>query len=518
MLGAWALRGPQLDLRPFHGDEAVHAIKFQGLWEKGVYRYDPHEYHGPVLYYATLPVVWMLGVRNLRDFNEGTFRTVVVLFGLGLVGLVFGLRDGWGRGATLAAALFTAVSPAMVFYSRYYIHEMLLVFFTLLVMVGAWRFARSGRGGWLVLAGAGVGLMQSAKETFVVPLGCLALAAGLTSVWTRWMDRRWLRWPVGESCGPWLGAVAAALGVWLILFSSFFTNLAGMGDSIRTYLPWLERAGGASPHIHPWFYYLKLLTWFHVARGPVWSEGLILGLAGVGAVAALAGKGLGDTHPGLARWLTFYTVLVTGAYALIPYKTPWCLLGFWHGMILLAGLGTAVWFRWAWSVSPCPVYGWGRRVGLTLIFALATGHLTWQAVAASYTYCTDRGNPYVYAHPVPDMRRLVRQIETLALVSPQHYQLLCKVMAKEGDYWPLPWYFRQFSQVGWYDRVPEDPKAAVILVSPAFEGPLEAKLGPGYIMAGGFSLRPYCFFELFISLDLWREYLRTRPPILDDDE
>jgi predicted membrane-bound mannosyltransferase len=48
--GALALRLPQLDRRPLHADESVHTIKFRGLWDQGVYRYDPQEYHGPSLY------------------------------------------------------------------------------------------------------------------------------------------------------------------------------------------------------------------------------------------------------------------------------------------------------------------------------------------------------------------------------------------------------------------------------------------------------------------------------------
>ena len=74
-------------------------------------------------------------------------------------------------------------------------------------------------------------------------------------------------------------AMAATLIVWAVLFSSFFTNAAGLLDSARTYLPWLKRAGGHSPHIHPWSFYLERLAWFHPVKGPVWSEGLILLLA-----------------------------------------------------------------------------------------------------------------------------------------------------------------------------------------------------------------------------------------------
>jgi len=45
---ALALRAPQLGVRPLHNDEAVNASKLATLWESGIYRYDPDEYHGPL--------------------------------------------------------------------------------------------------------------------------------------------------------------------------------------------------------------------------------------------------------------------------------------------------------------------------------------------------------------------------------------------------------------------------------------------------------------------------------------
>src|SRR5690606_37415432 len=73
----------------------------------------------------------------------------------------------------IAAAAWTAVSTAMVYYSRYYIHEMLLVLVTFVTFAACWRYACHPRAAWALVAGAGVGLMYATKETFV-----FALAAG----------------------------------------------------------------------------------------------------------------------------------------------------------------------------------------------------------------------------------------------------------------------------------------------------------------------------------------------------
>ncbi|HEX2974040.1 MAG TPA: hypothetical protein VHP11_17035, partial [Tepidisphaeraceae bacterium] len=63
------------------------------------------------------------------------------------------------------------------------------------------------------------------------------------------------------------------------------------------------------------------------------------------------------------RWfwifLASYTVLLTAAYSAVPYKTPWCLLGFLHGMILLAAVGAVALIR---SFAPRPAAPSARDV------------------------------------------------------------------------------------------------------------------------------------------------------------
>ena len=72
VLLAAALRFPDLALRPMHADEAVHADKFGTLLEGRGYAYDPSEYHGPTLYYLTLPSAWLQGATRFVDIDEAT--------------------------------------------------------------------------------------------------------------------------------------------------------------------------------------------------------------------------------------------------------------------------------------------------------------------------------------------------------------------------------------------------------------------------------------------------------------
>src|SRR5437879_3264445 len=334
------------DHRPMHNDEAVNAVKFGQLYQHGTYRYDPNEYHGPTLEYVTLVFERLTGAPDFTHLSEARLRWVTILFGVGLVLLLPLLVGGLGRTGIVWAAVFTAVSPSMVFYSRYYIHEMLLVFFTFLAFCAGWRYWRTRKLGWASLCGAALGLMAATKETFVITLACAALALALNQLWNRLIDASGL--PVkAERLN--FRHLAAGLGVLLVvailLFSSFFANASGPFDAIRTYQHWFSRAGGDSPHLYPWNFYLHRLLFLHLAKGPVWSEGFILALAVVGAVAGFLRKGLGDTNASLVRFLTFYSIALLVAYSAISYKTPWCLLSFWHGFILLAGVGAAVLLR-----------------------------------------------------------------------------------------------------------------------------------------------------------------------------
>ncbi|GAI15345.1 unnamed protein product, partial [marine sediment metagenome] len=173
---ALALRLPRLAQRPMHGDEAVHAIKFGELLEDGVYTYNPDEYHGPTLNYLTLIPARMVSAEKLTGVSEFTLRIVPVFFGALLVLLLLLMVDGLGRGAAVYAAVLTAISPAMVFYSRYYIQEMLLVCFTFGVIVCGYRYTRSKKITWPLLTGIFLGLMHATKETCIIAFGSMLLA------------------------------------------------------------------------------------------------------------------------------------------------------------------------------------------------------------------------------------------------------------------------------------------------------------------------------------------------------
>ena len=500
---ALALRLPQLSERPMHNDEAVNADKFRSLWESGTYRYDPNEHHGPTLPYATLVAGWISRAAGHSPLNDTLLRLVPLAFGLGLILLMPLLNDGLGRTAAVCASMLTALSPAMVYFSRYYIHEMLLVFFTMMVLAGGWRYAQKPGIGWLVMIGAGLGLMAATKETFVIELAAMGAAGVSAVVWAKRKDGVTLDWKVWlrPKILAWVIGVAALVAV--LLFSSFLTNPGGPLDSIRSYLPWVNRAGGASPHIHPWYFYLQRLFFFHPGKGLWFTEVLILALAIVGFWTALRGRGLAGANVTLVRLIGFYTFFLTAAYSIIAYKTPWCFLAFLHGMILLAGVGAVVVVN-----APRPVW---LKWSIAVVLLAATVQLGWQAWRDSFPFAARRQNPHVYAHTSPDFANLVEMVQGVARAHPQHNEMVVMVIARDDDYWPLPWSLRDFRNVWWLGQMPDDPRAPMVIVSAKLQSDLTAKLDDQYQTAGLFELRPSVFLELYVEKDLWKKFLATRP-------
>ena len=329
-----SLRLPQLKQRPMHGDEAVHAFKFGELLEDGFYDYDPYEYHGPTLNYLTLIPAWAGRAQKSTDLSETTLRIVPVFFGVMLLLLILLIADGLGRTSAVCAAVLTAISPAMVYYSRYYIQEMLLVCFTFGVIASGYRYTRSKSIKWAILAGIFLGLMNATKETCIIAYGSILLALVLLLLMPPRQSGSVLNTLKAIKPCHLIAALVAAAVVSVLFFSSFLSNPTGILDSVRTYTTYFDRAGQSQLHIHPWYFYLKMLLYYKYGPGPFWSfwsEGMIVILAGVGFVIAIRGKGPGGVNFHMLRFIAFYTLAMTVVYSVIPYKTPWCLLGFLHG-------------------------------------------------------------------------------------------------------------------------------------------------------------------------------------------
>src|SRR4029079_6450337 len=102
-------------------------------------------------------------------------------------------------------------------------------------------------------------LLFTVKETAPLTLVILVLTAAAAG----WRSpERWRDFVPGRREAAW--ALLLCLGIYVLCYTTFFTNPAGLADSVRAFLPWAEKGVGVqgTGHEKPWPYFLKLLAGF----------------------------------------------------------------------------------------------------------------------------------------------------------------------------------------------------------------------------------------------------------------
>ena len=492
-----------LSLKPLHHDEGVNGFFFtrlfrMGVFTRGSYTYDPANYHGPTLYYFTLPFAWLLGLETFA------LRTVTALFGVATVWLILRLRKYLGTAGALAAAALAAVSPGAVFFSRYFIHESLFVFFTLGIVVAVLRYYETANHSYLMLASALAGLLFATKETAFISAGVLLIAMVGAEVYVRYVApvllgstdarRRGRKthesgrkatvaaapFPAASPRFPLAAAVCLAVGIFIainiLFYSSFFTNGEGLGAALRAFQFWTRT--GTRDHVYP---YYKYLDWLAQEEAPL----LVLGALGFGLAMWRATSRF-------AVFAALWAFGIVAAYSLIPYKTPWLALNFIIPLAIIGGYGIG------------EIYGSAddtmrRAVAAVLLLAAAAAG-SYQAIVLNFiNYDSDR-YPYVYAHTQRGFLALVNDINRLAQASGEGTATAISVFSP--DYWPLPWYLRDYTRVGYHGRPGAAGDAALVLGNLNQDAELHAMLGPNFQRVGAYQLRPGVTLVLYARRDL----------------
>jgi len=343
------------------------------------------------------------------------------------------------------------------------------------------------------------GLMFATKETAVIAVISLVLATGLTA----------------RSRLPGWRHALLGLAVAAVVVAGLMGGLAAF-EALGAYL---QRAVQSQRHVHPWYYYLRLLLFAPGPGGFFWSEALILALAVAGSAAIFTRERVAGVDRGLVRLLVVYTLSMTACYALIPYKTPWCLLGFLYGMILLAGVGVAGLAQMRSGVL--------RRAAAGVV-TVCVAHLVYQAVFTSRAYAADPRNPYAYAHTTADVYAIRDRLQGLAAADPRGREMRVQVISRE-NVWPLPWYLRSFPHVEWWRGVGDQMKpASVIITSPDMEPALAHRLyevpppgeRPLYVsmLRRETDLRPGVELKGYVKQSLMDAYARSKGGREDDSD
>ncbi|MEX0785179.1 MAG: glycosyltransferase family 39 protein, partial [Dehalococcoidia bacterium] len=283
--------------------------------------------------------------------SDYTSRLFPAIFGIALVGLPFLLRRQLGTLGAFVAAGLLAVSPALLYFSRFARNDIYVAFFALAMVICMWRYLAERKEGWLIGIAPLLALSFAAKEVTFIIVGVFLVyldimltidlvqrirssremtllqtaAAYLVVTPTAWLiaaswpvtegwrktfnltempaigpvllivgtlaapqfapaiqsfgvdnqgymgEDDWMRWSVlllilgGAYVGVlwnwrvWLIAGALFYGIYVLLFTSFFTNMSGFWTGIWGSMDyWLEQQGVRRGD-QPDYYYLILL-------------------------------------------------------------------------------------------------------------------------------------------------------------------------------------------------------------------------------------------------------------------
>jgi uncharacterized protein (TIGR03663 family) len=521
-----------LGIKPPHFDEGINGWFVDQLVKTGFYKYDPTNYHGPLHFYVLLLSQTLFG-RNLW-----ALRLPVVLVSIACVWMTLKFEPFFGRTVSRLAALAMAVSPGFVFYSRYSIHEVWILLFTMLFFFGMFGLWKSGTVNYLWCAGMGLAGMILSKETYILHVACAIVAVPVCVV-SHYFSKLNEDRPARQTWDYVDFAVVASTGIALIIvfYSGFFFHWTGVRDLFEAFAPWFKTgSAGHSGHEKQWYYWLALITRYEL---PVLA-GLLTCLFAFRFKSAQL------------RYLAIYGVGTLIAYSIVKYKTPWCIISFiwpflftFGAMVKLAPLRFAgVTYRWfalvlfgliGYTVLYVVISDWQAtwdhlwpywmiagtgfllvvlavsemsEIITALLIAWSLGHCIW----LNYFRCTTDSEPYVYVQTYNDIYKFTDPIMRLARSDPRAYQLVGHIIRPSP--YPLPWILGDFGRVGYYekDNMPDKLDADFLLVMQDKIKTVESKLHDSYYTVP-VTIRPYQDpSKAYFSAKIFRDFFTGRWP------
>jgi uncharacterized protein (TIGR03663 family) len=441
-----------LDLKLLHHDEAIHAWFSYELLTRGVWVYDP-SYHGPFLYYVTA------GMFSLFGDSDLIARLLPALFGTLLIPLVYCIyRLGYiNKNQTLLAALLLALSPEMVYFSRFLRHDIFMVFFTFLLLVAILYYFEYGQTRHAIIAAIATGGALCCKEEMPVIL----LIFALFFIYAVYRGKFTLPhdWKYDLILGSFI--VLTIMSVLYSAFGAHIDTLVGQNFALNTtgwykaIEHWIamhnqQRLGG------PLYFYIPFYVLYEV---PIFILAIIGTLQLLGKefnpslfirrlknriqyfrsgvptdeLAAISLQQLKNQDTVHSKsdvffgFCVYWMILVMIFYAFVGEKVPWLIIPQLLPMCFVA-VYKLNWQKMVFAIVGC------------LFLAVMTWHVAFIPA--------DINEPIVQVQNSEDLREVMRLID-----ASDH------VVVASKNYWPLPWYYRgeRWNKIKFYGDIVDEP-------------------------------------------------------------
>ncbi len=426
-------------------------------------------------------------------------------------------REYFGAVVIAESALLILSTLGAIYRPAYYRLEIIGLLVSLVALLASLWIYDGERSTYLVLASMSAALLFATKETAMISAGVLTIAAVSAIVYlyirqpppveTKKRKQKHQRRKSGAratgSAGEQLrraiegfggtthiailllAALAIFLTVGAVFYSSFFTNAKGVGDAFETFKVWART--GAKDHTQAVY---KYLVWLVLEEAPA----LTLGAAGI----ALA---LWRAPSRFIVACALWAFGIVAAYSLIPYKTPWLMLNFIVPLAIIGGYAVETLYRYAVETLYRMSDNLMERATL-IVFTVAMLSLgVYQTISLNFRHYDDDRYVYVYAHTVRGFLALVDDIHRAAKLSGSGTQV--GITVTSPDYWPLPWYLRDFSKVGYFGRMTSSSEP-IIICNEGQEAELRITqhIDERYRRVNAYPLRPGVVLVLYVRRDI----------------
>ncbi|MBW1767043.1 MAG: TIGR03663 family protein [Deltaproteobacteria bacterium] len=475
---AFFLRFYDLEARPVHHDEGVNGWFIQKLLDKGDYEYSPEHYHGPTLFYigqfssTIFQKLW-----PAKGHSPLSLRIVTALFGFLLCLTPLLVRRYIGKAGVLASMSILAVSPGSVFYSRYAIHEMLLVFFVTIAALCLFLYLHEGKIYYLITFALSLAYAAATKETVIISVAAMGFGVLVTLLFTQKTEEGLWRkkgiWGFLKS----RFAIQYLFMIIILFFIGLFTwfKKREVLDFFISYSFYLNLGTENAGHTKSWSYFLRFLgktEWF-----------LLMGGIG-GAVIAICRRRAFDLF--CLAWA--FTMI--SAHSVVGYKTPWLIINLTTPLAFLFG---SFFYEIGKTIKGKP-----NQCLVVAIFSL----LALFTLQTSFNYnlriFQEPQNPYFYVHTVENAHDLEKRIKGILEEKPD-----LKLAWVDTVVWPYPFLLYGYNQVVWWSRLVEkkDLDVPLIVANTKQQDELMPRLSRDYIQEK-YSLRPGEDLHLYIEKGL----------------
>ena len=170
------LRLYEIASRAMHHDESLHAYYSWELSQGSGLIHNPM-LHGPLQMELTALIFFLLGD------NDTTARLLYAFAGSVLILLPVLIRNSLGKYGAITTATLLAISPTMVYFSRFARNDILMAVFAFGIVIAMWKYLVSGNKKNLYIISALLALCFSTKESAYLIVAILGLYLTLTTIY-----------------------------------------------------------------------------------------------------------------------------------------------------------------------------------------------------------------------------------------------------------------------------------------------------------------------------------------------